>query len=93
MNREDAKDLTLSVMVVANILLAAVCIWLHLRINGLETAVGDISERLEVHVNPPPVPEEPSLVDKAKTTYEKMKSAAKKGYEAAKEEYRKDGEK
>lgn len=90
MDREDAKDLTLSLMVVVNIALAAACIWLYLRMCGLETAVRDVSGRLEMHVNPPSMPEEPSLVDKAKSTYEKVKSAAKKGYEAAKEEYNKD---
>jgi len=88
MNREDAKDLTLSILVVVAALLLADCIWLHIKCSRLEANLAALTERVELHIDPPKV-EEPSLADKAKQTFLKMKSAAEKGYDAAKRELEK----
>ena len=85
MNREDAKDLTLSILVVVVALLLADCIWLHVKCSRLEANFAALTERVELHINPPKV-EEPSLTDKAKQTFMKVKAAAEKGYDAAKRE-------
>ena len=90
MDREDAKDLTLSIMVIVNIVLVVVFAWLYFRMDRLDASVRKLSERFELHVNPPMMSKKTSLVDKAKSAYEKVKSAAQKGYEAAKEEYTKE---
>ena len=86
MEREDAKDLTLSILVVVAVTLVADCVWLHVKCARQETELKALSERLELHINPPVPAPEPSLADKAKQTYDKVKSAAVKGYEAVKEE-------
>ena len=83
MNHEDAKDLTLSILVVVAAILVGDCIWLHVKCARQEKEVAALSARLEEQVNPPP---EPTFADKAKETYDKVKSAALKGYKAAKEE-------
>ena len=85
MNREDAKDLTLSILVVVAALLLADCIWLHVKCSRLEANVAALTERVELHINPPKV-EEPTLSEKAKQALMKVKAAAEKGYDAAKRE-------
>ena len=85
MNREDAKDLTLSILVVVAALLLADCIWLHVKCYRLEVNLAVLTERVELHINPPKV-EEPTFSDKAKQAFMKVKSAAEKGYDAAKRE-------
>lgn len=84
MNREDAKDLTLSLLVVAIGLLIIHAVFLHCRyasqsieLKGLKTAV----ERhlLTAETNP-------SFAEKAKEAYDKLKSAAVEGYKAARKE-------
>ena len=85
MNREDAKDLTLSILVVVAVLLLADCIWLHVKCSRTEANAAALAERVEQLINPPKV-EEPSLTDKAKQTLMKVKAAAEKGYDAAKRE-------
>lgn len=82
MEREDAKDLTLSVLVVVVAILAIDCIWLHVKCARQGTALEALSERLERYVNPSAGP---SLSDRARETYDKVKSAAVRGYQAAKE--------
>ena len=54
MTREDAKDLTLSVLVIVAVLLLADCIWLHVKqsrseasFSGMEQKVAGIAERLK----------------------------------------------
>jgi hypothetical protein len=93
MNREDAKDLTLSVMIIVNIVLVAATVWLYCKTCSLENSIREISDRMEKHINPPPQPEKQSLANKAKATFEKVKSAAQKGYEAARDEYKKNDDK
>ena len=90
MNREDAKDLTLSVLTVVSAILSVYCIVLHVKCARLESGcrtlaaeVADLARKLDP-------PREPSLVERAKETCEKVVSAAAKGIEAAKEEYTKE---
>lgn len=90
MNREDAKDLTLSILVVVNIGLMAVCAWLYVKSCKQDAVIDDVARKVEQFANPPQKPVEPSFVDKAKATCEKVKNAAVKGFEAAKQEYKKD---
>jgi hypothetical protein len=89
MNREDAKDLTLSVMIIVNIALVTTTVWLYCRTCSLETSIRKISDRMEKHINPPSRLEKSSLANKAKETFEKVKSAAQKGFEAARDDYKK----
>lgn len=86
MEREDAKDLTLSVLVVVAMALVGCCIWLHCRVSRQADEIADLSRRLTALEPPPP---EPSFTDKAADVYNRVKSAAVKGFEAAKEEYSK----
>ena len=83
MEREDAKDLTLSILVVVVAILIVDCVWLHVKCARQAREVEALSVRLEQHVTPP---EGPSLSDKAKETYNKVKAAAARGYQAVKEE-------
>ena len=83
MEREDAKDLTLSILVVVVAILIIDCIWLHVKYARQAREIEALSVRLEQHVNPP---EGPSLSDRAKETYDKVKAAAARGYHAVKEE-------
>ena len=83
MEREDAKDLTLSILVVVVAILIIDCIWLHVKCARQTRDIEALSVRLEQHVNPP---EGPSLSDRAKETYDKVKAAAARGYQAVKEE-------
>ena len=93
MRRDDVNELGLAILLVVVVVLVADCIWLHLKcsrqaaeLQTVSTALNEVSQKLELHINPPA---EPSIADKAKRTYEKVKSAAAKGFEAAKEEYKK----
>jgi len=103
MRRDDVNEIGLAILLVAAVLLAADCVWLHVkcarqkselaalteRVTAQANALGELSNRLERHINPPAPPSEPTFADKAKQTYEKVKSAAVKGIEAAKEEFAK----
>lgn len=89
MDREDAKDLTLSILVVVVALLLADCIWLHMRQSRQSETMQTLAVQVDRLLNPPPAPEEPSFPDKAKRTFHKVKSAAVKGYEAVKDEMKK----
>lgn len=86
MKREDAKNLTLFVLAVVVVFLVVDCICLHVKCVRQSNELAALSVRLEQHINPPEPPPEPSLADKAKQTYDKVKSAAAAGYRAAKEE-------
>ena len=88
MDREDAKDLTLSILVIVAAVLAADCIWLHMMYSRQEETMQTLAVQVDRLLNPPPVQAEPSFSDKAKQTFNKVKSAAVKGYEAAKDELR-----
>ena len=77
MTREDAKDLTLSILVIVAVLLAADNLWLHTRFAALE-------QKIELHINPPP---EPTMKERAKAVYDKTKDAVKRGYQSVKEKF------
>ena len=106
MEREDAKDLTLSILVVVAVALLGYCVWLHVKCASLNDSVAqlsaeveqlstrqtEIADKVEKHhavKAEQPEMQEPSLADQAKETYNKLKSAAAAGYQAAKEEYNK----
>ena len=89
MEREDAKDLTLSILVIVAALLVADCIWLHVKCARHEAQIAELSECIERHVKAEETSSAETFAEKAKATYEKVKSAAAKGLEAAKEEYAK----
>ena len=86
MKREDARNLTLSTLVAVVTILAVDCICLHMKCARQTSELVALSVRLEQHINPPEPPAEPSLAEKAKQTYNKVKSAAAAGYQAVKEE-------
>ena len=102
MTREDAKDLTLSVLVIVVALLIADNIWLHCKcaaqmerldaqsevVAVQTTNLTDLAMKVEGHINPPP---QPGFKEKAKETYHKAKAAVKNGYEAVKEKLAGDG--
>ena len=92
MRSEDVNDLALAVLVVVAIALVADCVILHAKCARQARELASLSERLELHINPPVPPPEPSLADKAKQTYDKVKAAAAAGYRAAKEELGKESE-
>lgn len=80
MEREDVKDLTLSILVVVAVVLSADAVWLHVKCARQSALIADqteligkcmesqdaLAQRLELHINPP---SEPSLIDKAKAVY------------------------
>ena len=84
MEREDAKDLTLSVLVVVVLALVADCIWLHVKCARQSRALQAVIEQLS---HPPQSSH--SFVDTAKQAFGNVKAAAEKGYDAAKSELRK----
>ena len=86
MEREDVKDLTLSLLAIVAVVLVADCVFLHMKCARQADELANLSLRLEQHINPPQPPREPTLSDRAKQTYDRLKSAAAKGYKAAKEE-------
>lgn len=86
MRRDDVNELATAILVVVTAVLFAHGIWMHVKCAALESEVAALSEKLELHINPPP---EPTFCDKAKQTYDKVKSAAVKGYQAAMEELEK----
>ena len=90
MRRDDVNELATAILVVVAVVLAVHAVCLHVKSARQEARIAALAERLEQHLSPkaPPSGEE-SLADKAKSTYEKVKSAAVKGIEAAKEEYAK----
>ena len=86
MTREDAKDLTLSILVVVAALLVADNIWLHCKCSSQRDELAALGQKLELHINPPPGP---SMTDRAKDAYDKTKDAVKRGYEKVKEGFKK----
>ena len=91
MTREDAKDLTLSILVVVVVLLAIDAFCLHGKcarqadeLARQDATLAALSTRLEDHLNPPP---EPGLREKAAATYDKTKAAFKNGYKAVVETF------
>ena len=81
MTREDAKDLTLSILVVVAALLVADNIWLHCKCSSQRDELAALEQKLELHINPPPGP---TLKERTKATYDKTKDAMKRGYEKVK---------
>ena len=86
MRRDDVNEIGLAVAIVLVAVLVADAVWLHVKCARQATEIEALSARLEQHVNPPPEPSEPTFADKAKQTYDKVKSDAVRGYQAAKEE-------
>ena len=84
MKRESAKGLALSILAVVVTILVVDCVCLHVKCARQSSELAALSLRLEQHINPPP--SGPSFADKARQTYDKVRSAAVKGYQAAKEE-------
>ena len=82
MTKEDAKDLTLSVLTVLAALLIAECVWLHIKVAEQAKEICDCKARIEQLENPP---REMTFSDKAKAVYEDAKDSTIKGYETAKD--------
>ena len=89
MRRDDINDMGLAVAIVLIVLLIADAVWLHVKCARQETELATLSRRVELLENPPQPPAAPSFADKAADTFNKVKSAAVKGYKAVKEEYTK----
>ena len=81
MTREDAKDLTLSILVVVAALLVADNVWLHCKCSSQRDELAALGQKLELHINPPPGP---TLKERTKAAYDKTKDAVKRGYEKVK---------
>jgi len=81
MEREDAKDLTLSILVVVAALVAVDCIWLHCKCARLADDLAAL-EKCVVQADV----QEQSFGERAMDAYNKVKAAAAAGYNAAKEE-------
>jgi len=88
MTKEDAKDLTLSILVVVVVLLVADNLYLHVTCAAQAEAasvqaanLAALAAKVDGHLNPPP---EPGFTEKAKETYNKAKAAVKNGYETVK---------
>ena len=81
MTREDAKDLTLSILVVVAALLVADNIWLHCKCSSQCDELASFEQKLELHINPPPGP---TLKERTKAAYGSAKDAVKRGYEKVK---------
>ena len=81
MTREDAKDLTLSILVVVVALLVTDNIWLHCKCSSQRDELASLEQKLELHINPPPGP---TLKERTKAAYDKTKDAVKRGYEKVK---------
>ena len=81
MTREEAKDLTLSILVVVVALLVADNIWLHCKCSSQRDELVSLEQKLELHINPPPGP---TMKERAKAAYDKTKEAMKRGYNKVK---------
>ena len=81
MTREEAKDLTLSILVVVVALLVADNIWLHCKCSSQRDELASLEQRLELHINPPPGP---TMKERARAAYDKTKDAMKRGYQSVK---------
>ena len=86
MTREDAKDLTLSILVVVAVLLVADNIWLHCKSSSQRDELAALEQKLELHINPPPGP---TLKERTKAAYGSAKDAVKRGYGKLKESFKK----
>lgn len=88
MTKEDAKDLTLSVLVVVTALLVADVIWLHCQCSEqrreIDGEIAALGQKLERHLNPPP---EPTVTERAKDAYDAAVDAVKRGYRSVKEKF------
>ena len=85
MRRDDINEIGLAAAIVLIALLVADAVWLHMKCLRQEAEIAALSVRTERLENPPAPPEEPSFADKAVDMYNKVKSAAVRGYEAAKD--------
>ena len=93
MRRDDVNEMGLAIVVVLVALLVADSIWMHVKCARHETEIAALSDRVESLSKPPsaePRQDDVAFVDEAIKTIKKVKSAAVKGFEAAKDEYSKD---
>ena len=90
MTREDAKDLTLSILVVVAALLVADNVWLHCKCSAQRDEIAALGQKLELYVNPPPGP---TLKERTKAAYGSAKDAMKRGYDKIRESFGKKEEK
>ena len=86
MTREDAKDLTLSILVVVAALLVADNVWLHCKCSAQRDEIAALGQKLELHINPP---QGPTLTERTKAAYGSAMDAVKRGYEKVKESFKK----
>ena len=86
MTREDAKDLTLSILVVVTTVLVADNIWLHCKCSSQRDELAALGQKIELHINPPPGP---TLKERTKAAYDATKDAVKRGYDKVAESFRK----
>ena len=91
MEREDAKDLTLSILVIAVAALLADCVWLHIKCAKQSEALQALTVQMDKLISPPRQ-SKASFSETAKKTFNKVKSAAVRGYEAAKDELKNGGD-
>ena len=84
MTREEAKDLTLSILVIVAALLVADNIWLHCKCSSQRDELASLEQKLELHINPPPGP---TMKERAKAAYDKTKDAMKRGYQSVEEKF------
>ena len=100
MRRDDVNEMGLTILVVVAALLVLDAIWLHVKCGSQSAEIAALTERVASHTNTvarltrgmkldEDSQPEPSFADKAKQAYKKVKSAAIKGFEAAKEDYTK----
>ena len=92
MRRDDVNEMGLAIVVVVVALLLANSIWLHVKCARQKAEIAVLSERVEAlsrRSAAEPRQDGAEFMDKAVKTFEKVKSAAVKGFEAAKDEYSK----
>ena len=89
MTRDDAKDLTLSILVVVAALLVADNVWLHCKCSSQRNELASLDQKLELHINPPPGP---TLKERTKAAYGSAKDAVKRSHEKVKGSFTKKSE-
>ena len=82
MTQEEAKDLTLSILVIVVALLVADVIWLHCKEARCREMIAALERRVELHVNPPAGP---TVGELAKEAIDKTADAVRRGYWSVKE--------
>ena len=89
MTREEAKNLTLSILVIVVALLVADNIWLHCKCSAQRDELAALDQKLEQFVNPP---SGPTLTERTKAAYGSAKDAVKRSYAKVKGSFTKKSE-